>query len=135
MKMNLKTTEPLFRSPGPGRLREGRLDEKPCRPKPTPSVRVPLTRHNREYLRALRAAELATWEPVVGLNTAPQARGNKLTFRAPLPTVPLKDTGESRLYIAISALSLAAVSYGLWNSLQLVQRWEAFVDFVGRWLG
>lgn len=37
-------------------------------PLPAQSVRVPVTRQNREYLRSLRAAELQAWE------AAPQSR-------------------------------------------------------------
>ncbi len=31
-------------------------------PRPAPSLRVPVTADNREYLRWLRAAELSAWE-------------------------------------------------------------------------
>jgi len=34
----------------------------PATPRPQPSLRIPVTPANREWLRALRAAEAAAWE-------------------------------------------------------------------------
>jgi hypothetical protein len=42
--------------------------------RPAPSLRVPVTAHNREYLRWLRAAELSAWEQGKTAVTTGQAR-------------------------------------------------------------
>jgi hypothetical protein len=83
----------------------------------------------------LRAAELATWEPLVELRTASQARGNRLSLRASLVELQREQQKEFRLFAGISAICLVAVASGLWSSFELVQKWQNFVDFVARWLG
>lgn len=135
MNTNLKTTE-VVAEPGASSRRPNaaRLNAQ-CGTKPTSSIRVPLTPGNRCYLRALRAAELAAWEPLVGLRTAPEAKGNKLSLRAPMIDLAEERRKEFWLYAVITSVSLGAVGYGLWNSFALVQKWQAFEAFVGRWLG
>jgi len=131
----MKATEMLLKSNPDGRLRQSPRSPGLCRPKPSLSIRVPLTPNNREYLRALRAAELAHWEPLVELRTTPQAQGHKLSLRAPMVDLQQEQTKEFRLYAVIAPVALGAVGVGLWNSFQMVQKWTTFVDFVARWIG
>jgi hypothetical protein len=135
MKMTPKTTDTQAGAFDVARHREGRRPEGPCRPKPSLSIRVPLTPNKREYLRAMRAAELATWERTIELQTSPRATGNRLSLRAPLPVASPRDSKEARLYVVMVGISVFALSVGMWNSFQLVQKWQAFADFVTRWLG
>ena len=135
MKMTTKTTDAQAGAFDVARNREGRRPEGTCRPKPSLSIRVPLTPNKREYLRALRAAELATWQPTVELQTSPRATGNRLSLRAPLPVASPSDPKEAGLYTVIVGISVFSLTVGLWNSFELAQKWQAFADFVARWLG
>jgi hypothetical protein len=88
---------------------------------------------NREYLRALRAAELAAWqEPKLHWHFAPASPAPLFPPRLPRPT---RDAAEGRVFAVLSVLALASVMHGLMTSSEFVLHWDRFVALVRHWLG
>ena len=91
----------------------------------TPSLRVPVVRQNRDYLKALRQAELASW--VAAKPAQPIRRPLTATPRLPLP---VRDPQENRVYAFLAVLCLLAIGYELWGLMESAGHWHHFVQFV-----
>jgi hypothetical protein len=96
---------------------------------PNPSVRVPVRRDTRSYLRALRAAELAAWEPLTQLHTTPVSRGHRLALRT-RESKPAPVNAKDKWAAVVIALSAPLLACGLWQSFGLVEKGPDLLKFV-----
>jgi hypothetical protein len=98
---------------------------------PATSTRVPILPENREYLKALRQAELRAWE-----SATPDRRpsGASRSVRERLPGHE-PNAGEGRLYVLLAVLcglTLVSELGSLWHS---APGWRDFVEFVRHIVG
>jgi hypothetical protein len=94
------------------------------------SVRVPVRKANREYLRALRAAELAAWEKAGRRVSRQEAAVPAARIGLVVPGDAPCQRWEAMMY---GLLVTGAVLAGLANAgagLELVARWNLVVDLV-----
>lgn len=102
--------------------------QKPNRIPAVASLRVPVTPANREYLRAVRQAELAAWE---GAGSATSLAA----LRAEVQQALRRQRGETRVLTGLAAVSFLAVATGAAAALDFVAHWTEFTNLVRHLLG
>ena len=102
--------------------------QKPNRIPAVASLRVPVTPANREYLRAVRLAELAGWQQTSAAN-------GHAALRAEVQQALRHQRGETRVLTGLAAVGLLAVATGVAASLDFVAHWTQFTNFVRQMLG
>lgn len=85
---------------------------RPAPDDPMTSVRVPVLPANRDYLRALRAAEMAAWEKACGRYA--QARTDSAVLRRPRLVPDGQRALETAAFIALGLSSAFVILYSLW---------------------
>ncbi len=96
----------------------------------TASLRVPVRRTNREYLRALRAAELAAWQQA-GQRPAPRRTiTGRSRHRLPTPADVRGQGWEAALHGVLLIGSIAAAVGNLAAGLALVTHWHLLTAVV-----
>jgi len=91
--------------------------------------RVPVLPENREYLKALRRAELVAWKSAGGNRKRPDVVKN------PRLQVREQNRAEGRIYallFVLCNLTLLSLLGGLWRS---APRWHAFTELVRLLIG
>jgi len=94
------------------------------------SLRVPVRKANREYLRALRAAELAAWEKAGRTTDREEATAPIARFQPRSPGDVRSERIEAALYALLAAGSLMAGVASARAGLELVARWNLVVETV-----
>jgi hypothetical protein len=87
----------------------------------TASVRVPVLKQNREYLRALRAAELVAWEKA---RCKPPVAGAAPASARKAPSARSDGSGwETCAFGLLGASAAFVLSYGLWVGARCAAAW------------
>ena len=104
------------------------------RPLPAPVARAIPQLGKRDYLRALRAAEMASWELATG-TPRPAAK----PAPSPTPRLPRASDAQSsledRLFAILTLLALVSVVRVLLESSDLAQHWGRFAELIRQFLG
>jgi hypothetical protein len=96
--------------------------KKPARQFPAISQHVPLTPHNRSYLRALRQAEMEAWN----------AGSNASFDTGQLERIQAaeKERRDLRAFGLIALMAVATVMISLWKTPAMAEGWSSFVHLV-----
>src|SRR5262249_22326941 len=78
---------------------------------PAPSLRIPVTAANRSCLRALRAAELAAWQPLIQARNRAVADEDLASLRRKIAEVRKQGRIESRVFAAVALIAGVAAIF------------------------
>ena len=95
------------------------------------SVRAPVTDGTRAYLRALRAAESAAWEPILEVRREAELQADRSLLRAQMAQLARDKRKETWLYSILAGTSAIAVGYAIWDSFRMFENWPTLLNWFG----